>query len=685
MRGAPAVGLVRAGLHLGALCSLVIAWRYLEPLSSGGDFFIGEGARGIDVVLFALCFVVLPPATLILLEWAAGLFDIRLRGWLHLAFVAGLVGLGVWQEVNDSVHGAKLTVPVAGLGGGLAALAYARFDVVRSYVTVLSPAPAVVLALFLVFSPVRGLALGGSGHEPVADTAARAPVIMVVLDELPVTSLLAAPDRIDAERYPNFARLVGDATWYRNTTTVSDYTQMAVPTILSGRAASRDQLPVAAEHPNSLFTLLGGSYRLNVSEVPTDLCSEAVCPQQRRPTFSSRFRAMVSQTLTRVPALPASVSRRLADLIDEDLPPPPPDRVDPDVSVRIHNPVTQNSRFDAFVRMLRPTTGRTLDYLHLLLPHQPWRYLPDGRTYASPRSYTDAGFGRWPDRFVAAIAYQRHLLQAQFTDRLLGRLVRRLKRQGTYDGALVVVTADHGASFRHRDESRVVTETNAHDIASVPLFVKAPNQRRGAVRDGYIQSTDILPTIADELGARLPWRADGTPARRITRQRGALTIRRQKGGGEVVVPHRAVERRRDRSLKSKLALFGSGHHEGLYALGGHRELIGRSVATLPRGSAGRLRATLDEPEKYRSVDTDARALPAEVSGRVSGGGGARTIAIAVNGRVAATTRTLADLGPEYFTTLVPPQSFRRGANRIEVFAITGRTRPRLVPLMSRPT
>ena len=126
---------------------------------------------------------------------------------------------------------------------------------------------------------------------------------------MPVTSLLAAPDRIDRGRYPNFARLAADATWYRNATTVSDYTQMAVPTILSGKAASRDQLPVAAEHPDNLFALLGGDYRLNVSEVPTDLCSKKVCPQQRRPPFGSRFRAMASETLTRVPALPASPSR----------------------------------------------------------------------------------------------------------------------------------------------------------------------------------------------------------------------------------------------------------------------------------------------------------------------------------------------------------------------------------------
>ena len=61
----------------------------------------------------------------------------------------------------------------------------------------------------------------------------------------------------------------------------------------------------------------------------------------------------------------------------------------------------------------------------------------------------------WTDNQSAVNQYwQRHLLQLGFTDRLLGRLVTRLRRAGLYDRSLLVVTADHGASFRPGDNRR---------------------------------------------------------------------------------------------------------------------------------------------------------------------------------------------------------------------------------------
>src|SRR2546430_8556651 len=47
------------------------------------------------------------------------------------------------------------------------------------------------------------------------------------------------------------------------------------------------------------------------------------------------------------------------------------------------------------------------------------------------------------------------------------------------------------------------------DLAPVPLFVKRPWQRGGAVDDGSARSIDIVPTIADALGIKVPWHLDG--------------------------------------------------------------------------------------------------------------------------------------------------------------------------------
>ena len=115
--------------------------------------------------------------------------------------------------------------------------------------------------------------------------------------------------------------------------------------------------------------------------------------------------------------------------------------------------------------------------------------------------------------FLVRQLYQRHLLQLGYTDRLLGRLIARLEETGLWDEALVVVTADHGVSFRvGQSDRRAVTAENVEDIAPIPLFVKAPGQDRGRVTTGPVQTIDVLPTIADALGVRLPWKVDGRPA-----------------------------------------------------------------------------------------------------------------------------------------------------------------------------
>ena len=61
------------------------------------------------------------------------------------------------------------------------------------------------------------------------------PVVMLLLDEFPLTSLLDSKGQVDARLYPNFAKLAGQSTWYRNATAVSGLTQWAVPAMLSGR------------------------------------------------------------------------------------------------------------------------------------------------------------------------------------------------------------------------------------------------------------------------------------------------------------------------------------------------------------------------------------------------------------------------------------------------------------------
>ena len=87
--------------------------------------------------------------------------------------------------------------------------------------------------------------------------------MVVVFDELPLTSLLGPGGRIDAGRYPSFAALAHTANWYRGATAVHDSTALAVPAMLDGRYPRRGLRSDVISHPVNLFTLLAHKYEVN--------------------------------------------------------------------------------------------------------------------------------------------------------------------------------------------------------------------------------------------------------------------------------------------------------------------------------------------------------------------------------------------------------------------------------------
>ena len=80
-----------------------------------------------------------------------------------------------------------------------------------------------------------------------------------------------------------------------------------------------------------------------------------------------------------------------------------------------------------------------------------------------------------------------------------------------YDDALIVITADHGASLRPGFPFLQATEASFADIAAVPLFIKRPGQQQGEMVDTSVETIDILPTLGQAaLGVPLPWTTDGS-------------------------------------------------------------------------------------------------------------------------------------------------------------------------------
>ena len=188
-----------------------------------------------------------------------------------------------------------------------------------------------------------------------------------------------------------------------------------------------------------------------------------------------------------------------------------PQRVAEERMVFLDSLITSDSRvadFRAEVAAMETSELPRLHYLHSLLPHVPWRFRPDGSTYADID--LPGYFSQWDENPAKAhFGQQRHLLQLGLVDRLLGEYLDRLEAIGDFDRATVIVTADHGISFVPGERSRGIGEANAGGIANVPLLYKEPGQRAGTVQTRPVQLIDVVPTIAARLELDPPWTFDG--------------------------------------------------------------------------------------------------------------------------------------------------------------------------------
>jgi hypothetical protein len=668
--------LLRNGVHLAVLSGLALAQPLLDILGRNPAFFVVRRSSGTEIVLFALAVAFGPALVLVAVEALVGVFSRRLADVLHVVFIGALSAmLGLYLITKLELVDGPLAVAAAAAAGAVAAFAYARAATARFVLTVLSPAPLLFLALFLFSSDASKLIGADTPEVRAAKVDARTPVVLIAFDELNTTSLMDRRQRIDAERFPNFAKLARGSSWYRDATTVYWLSEVAQPSILTGLNPDPKKLPVASEYPNNLFTLLGGSYRVVALESLTRLCPPSICrdvPAAAQSQVVKGEAGSLASDASIVYAhlvLPDRYVTRVAPIDDswgnfgrdQDAEEAPQRARGGKVPACARSVCT-------FSKLLTSGGRPTLYFLDTLLPHVPYVYLPSGRRYAiDARLLRGIDNGRWLEKWPALQGEQRYLLQLGYTDEALGILLRRLRETGLYDRALVIVTADHGAGFRLGDQRRLPTPTNLDEIAFVPLFVKLPGQSEGRIVDGLAKTIDIVPTIARVLGVSLPWKPDGRPLVGQLPRDGTVGVRKQDGS--YVRERLSVLRaRRARANAERIAVFGTGPLSRVYAIGPHRELVGRSPAALVRGTP-RLSVTIDGATLLDAVDKGSGFIPSFIEGAIKGASGTTDLAVALNGRIAAVTRTFDQHGRTRFSAMVPEDAFRNGRNTVELFVI----------------
>jgi Sulfatase len=531
----PSVGRARLSdlLVLLGLSGFAFSQPMLSLLGDNPLVFTFYDVEGVGLVLFTIGLTLVPPIALWLVGLGATAINRSIGRWVHIAAVGVLAWLAAVQIVKAlDVERPLFVAILGGVAAGSFTFLYDRVESVRTWTRLTAVLPFLALALFLLASPSGDLLR--SPDVAAANSGARdlPPIVFIVLDEFPTKSVLDEHDEIDAVRFPNLAALGDDATWYRRYSSLAASTQYAVPSLLTGGEPKLGQ-PLWTNYPNSLFTLLAPDYDLTAFETATELCGLDTCTEgppgggdDPSPRYGDLW-AITSDLYRERVSIQPNKGERL-DTFQEEIQPDVrgsgPRDAQPSAPLRqggwgTDTLLNRPKRFNQFLDSLQPREGRPiLSFLHLMLPHQPWRFHANGEPYdvlfgfkeTYPFAPANDG-GEW----LSALTEQRHLLQAQYTDALLGQITEKLKDTGIYNEALVVVVADHGVTFEPGVQARRLNADSLDGIdglAYTPLLIKAPGQAKGTIDDSSMMSVDVLPTVADMIGLELPFQVQGEAA-----------------------------------------------------------------------------------------------------------------------------------------------------------------------------
>jgi hypothetical protein len=669
---------------IGGLGALAFVAPLLDLYGKNPEVFVANRTNVVEIVAFGLGVALLIP----LVAWAVLAIAGAIGGRAPLIAFWTLVGV---LAITSGMVVSRQVLPESTFGAVVLTLAIAAVLVwlvgnIEVVFVVGAVAVPVVLVMFLATSATARLIWDDpeTAETPVT-VSDPSHVVMIQLDEMPLASIMETDGTINETLFPGFARLADQGTWYRNALSDSIATTQSVPAILTGARGEPGESPSVVDHPNNLFTLLGKSYEMHVIEWVAELCPEETCPEYagRAPArFSNLLRdvGVVYGHLT----LPGAMRENLPSIDNSWRGFLGQQESSAGAAVEIEGvPVPNGEMREDWVNWVQRLingidSGRppTLSYAHLRAPHVPWSTNPSGTHYERPEEYTEVygvqGDGHWghePD--PSLLGFQRHLYQVGFLDKMLSRLFDHIDESGTWDDTMIIVVADHGASFVPGEHRRWPYDDNRDDLYRVPLFIKYPGQTSGETVDLPAFGIDILPTIVDALGVETDWEFDGQSLLAIEEERPHEPIRwccnGEGASTDLDILYQQVERNHQ-------WVPDQSSWVGVSAVGANADLVGEVTTELDIDTGAGFRWSLDLGSTLAQVDRSEGIIQTLVTGRVEVDAqpASDDVLIVLNDVVAGVGHLTQD-GPTSGTIigLVAEDLVEDGANDIEILLAGG--------------
>ena len=656
------------------ISGLAVAQPILDLFGNNPEFFVAGNYGSAQIILFALIVALVPPAVGCFVVAGATLINER-TGSIAFSVVTMVFGaafaLAVLRTIGVDPIG--LVVLLALAAGGALMYVVVRTQGGRLLATYLSAANLVFVGLFVLSSPASRLVTGGS-DSAVGDLTIPelgGPVVVIVLDEFPAATIMRPDGTINADRFPGFADLASVSTWFRNASSQYHLTHRAVPSILDGRIPDEDDLPIAADHPRNLFTLLGNDIPVVRYESVTDLCPSSICDE---PDRQSIFRALKDASIVyghRV--LPAALRDELPAIDNSWGSYGAEDSVgagtseDADGQSYIEQAYTQWTSLGADERSPSGQAGVMQDnieaigaepavhFVHVALPHRPWVLSRTGITTSYvPELVRDPADPSY--EFESRLEFQIHSMQVGAADALISELLDQLRSLPDWEDTLLVVTSDHGTNLTPPKIGRMrITDENREEIYRVPLFIKAPGQTDGDVRDTSAQTIDILPSIIDLLGIDAEWEFDGHSLFDGSEPHTAPLVSTDVDAVLAIARDRGAE------------FPYSDNWIGLAAVGDNGDLVGRDVDEFSLGDVSDWSIRLRDADLFASLPTESGQMPFALTGTVSGPAEPPELLVAVNGRFAGVVGGYRPDGNRWEFYGYVADLYRTGSNDVVVY------------------
>ncbi len=501
-----------------ALVVLAIVIPANEKIAANVVFF---SAHGVSQIVWVVTLAVALVALWLLVAGVLTVLKKRLQPTSYDAAASAILFIVAWFLAGNGLTqtvfaGVPALGPIIGLVVAAGVMLVARRFTMGSPLFVFASIAAVAP---LVLSAFAGSAATAAPPLTFAPDPQRPSIMWIVSDELQYPLVFDKAGDIRPE-FPNLKALQANSTTYTHAHSAANYTDYAIPSMLTGIA------DVAAEGPERMQEV-----RANIGIVPSLASEYSVVmesPIYRFECDSTECASIGAAKDSNVVSRYLGFAADAAAIAGRTALAHPFSAVFPSFDGKWRDFWTGGDEFgdnaegnsvgkavEGLRKAEQAAPGAPIfGFWHTIRTHAPWNVDREGKEIYPARLpiVDDAHMvgsnkeGTYSTPELQSLERRLYANSAVDFDRQLGLLIAEFKATGRYDNTLIIVTADHGATISERVDRRVGDSLAQRwaEVAHVPLMVKDPNQVEPATVAAPRSTGQIARTALDAVGATAP-------------------------------------------------------------------------------------------------------------------------------------------------------------------------------------